>query len=113
MPIICSTKDGKGVIAVTGSMTAATVIEFRDELASWRQQEPDVRDFVLDLADVDLLDSAGIGVLMATLKRVTEHGGDMKIANLQSEPTAVFETTRANKVFEIFDSVDAAMASFH
>ena len=57
------------------------------------------------------MDSAGLGSLIAALKRITERGGDMKLACLQKKPRMVFEITRAYKVFEIFDTIEEALKS--
>ena len=64
---------------------------------------------MLDLAAMDFIDSAGLGVIIAILKRVTEQNGDIRIANLQRKARVVFEITRAYKIFEIFDSLEEAL----
>lgn len=110
--IDCTRKNGIGVVHVNGALTAATVDSFREQLAEWQSCERDVKDFVLDLEAVDFMDSAGLGTLIAALKRITEHGGDMKLACLQKKPRMVFEITRAHKVFEIYNSVDDALRAF-
>ena len=66
---------------------------------------------VVDLASVEQIDSAGLGCLVAALKRTSEAGGDLKIARLQKRPRLVFEITRSHRVFEIFDSVEEAMGA--
>ena len=108
----CTRRNGVGVVRVDGSLTAATVDAFREQLADWQDRERDVRNFVVDLEAVDFMDSAGLGTLIAALKRVTERGGDMKLACLQKKPRMVFEITRAHKVFEIYPSVDDALRAF-
>jgi anti-sigma B factor antagonist len=112
MLVTCTKIDGIGVVQVSKAMTAATVDAFRDQLASWQEAEGEVKNYVIDLEQVDFMDSAGLGTLIAVLKRVTERGGDMKIANLQKKPRMVFEITRAYKVFEIYDTVDDALKGF-
>ncbi len=110
--IDCVRKNKIGVVRVNRALTAATVDTFREQLSDWQDRERDVKNFVLDLEAVDFMDSAGLGSLIAALKRVTEHGGDMKLANLQKKPRMVFEITRAHKVFEIYNSVDDALRAF-
>jgi len=110
--IDCTKKNGIGVVRVNGALTAATVDSFREQLASWQDCERDIKNFVLDLEAVDFMDSAGLGTLIASLKRITEHGGDMKLACLQKKPRMVFEITRAHKVFEIYNSVEDALRAF-
>ncbi|AKJ64494.1 STAS domain-containing protein [Kiritimatiella glycovorans] len=112
MELNCTRKDNVGIVALHGALTAATVDAFREQLRSWQEAESDVLNYVVDMGDVDFMDSAGLGALIATLKRITERGGDLKIAGLQKKPRMVFEITRAYKVFEIYDSVDEAVRSY-
>lgn len=112
MLVNCSKTDGVGVVEVSNALTAATVDAFRAELSSWQEAEPDVKNYVINLASVDFMDSAGLGTLIAVLKRISERGGDMKIANLQKKPRMVFEITRAYKVFEIYENVEDAIKGF-
>ena len=112
MLVSCSKINGIGVVHIDRALTAATVDMFRDQLASWQEAEKAVRNYVIDLGNVDFMDSAGLGTLIAVLKRVSEHGGDMKIANLQKKPRMVFEITRAYKVFEIYETVEDAVRAF-
>ena len=110
--ITWSEMNGVGVIRINEALTAATVDAFHDEMIELQEAQPQIKQYVMDLEAVDFLDSAGLGTLMASLKWVTERGGDMKICHLQKKPRMVFEVTRAIKVFEIFDSVDEAVNSF-
>jgi anti-sigma B factor antagonist len=112
MVVTCSKEHGIGLIHVGSALTAATVDTFREQLSIWQSAEPDVKNYVIDLKQVDFMDSAGLGTLIAVLKRITERGGDMKIACLQKKPRMVFEITRAYKVFEIYDTVDEALNMF-
>lgn len=112
MQVTCTKNNGIGVVQVSKALTAATVDSFRDQLASWQDAEPDVKNYVMNLEEVDFMDSAGLGTLIAVLKRISEKGGDMKIACLQKKPRMVFEITRAYKVFEIYDSVEEALRAF-
>jgi len=113
MIVTCSKEHGIGVIQVSHTLTAATVDTFREQLAGWQAADPGVKNFVVDLKQVDFMDSAGLGTLIAVLKQITERGGDMKIACLQKKPRMVFEITRAYKVFEIYDTVDEALKKFN
>lgn len=112
MIVTCSKEQGIGIIQVSHALTAATVDTFREQLSGWQSGETDVKNYVMDLEQVDFMDSAGLGTLIAVLKRITERGGDMKIACLQKKPRMVFEITRAYKVFEIYDTVAEALEKF-
>lgn len=110
--IDCTRNNGIGVVKIECALSAATVDAFREELSDWQAREREVKNFVVDLKEVEFMDSAGLGALIAALKRVTERGGDMKLACLQKKPRMVFEITRAYKVFEIYNSVDEAVRAF-
>ena len=112
MLVNCSRKNGIGIFQIKKSLTAATVDALREQISSWQEAESDVKNYVIDMEKVEFMDSAGLGTLIAVLKRVTERGGDMKIAALQKKPRMVFEITRAYKVFEIFETVDDALKTF-
>lgn len=107
-----SITDGVGVVKISMALTAATVDSFRDQFLQWQESERGIKNYVVDLAAVDFMDSAGLGTLIAALKRIAERGGDLKVANLQKKPRMVFEITRAYKVFEIYDSVEDALWAF-
>lgn len=67
---------------------------------------------VVNLADVDYIDSAGIGMVVGKLKTVRERGGDMKLLNLNTRGQRVFGITKLVFVFETFDNERAAVKSF-
>lgn len=67
---------------------------------------------VIDMADIDFVDSSGLGSLVACLRSLNKQAGDMRIAALQNRVRAVFELIRLHHIFEIFDSSGAAVNSF-
>ncbi|HVQ40952.1 MAG TPA: STAS domain-containing protein [Vicinamibacterales bacterium] len=67
---------------------------------------------VVNLAEVDYIDSAGIGMVVGKLKTVRERGGDMKLLNLNTRGQRVFGITKLVFVFETFDNEKAAVRSF-
>lgn len=84
---------------------------FRDTLRGYK--EAGVKKVVVDLAKADLMDSSGIGEMIAGLTSMRNAGGDMCLANLQTRIRNVFLMTRLlGSVFEDYESVDVALASF-
>ncbi len=104
-------RDGKGIITICGPLNAEKVDAFREQMHCWMSENESVRIFVLDASEMDYIDSAGLGVLIALLKRTTEHGGDIRIAQLGNKARTVFEITRAFKIFEIFETVEEALGA--
>jgi len=104
-------REGKGVGTVSGPLNAANVDAFRERMQKWMAEHETNRQIVLDAGEMDYIDSAGLGVLIALLKRATERGGDIRIARLGNKARMVFEITRAFKIFEIFDTVEEALGA--
>ena len=67
---------------------------------------------VVDLADVIFIDSTALAVLVQGLKRCRQSQGDLFLCGLQSQVEIVFELTRLDKAFGIFNSLNAAIAGF-
>ena len=68
---------------------------------------------VFDMGKVDLVNSTGVSMLIAGLKILREAGGDLRLANLTGVAYKVIVTICGlGRVFEIYDSVDEAVASF-
>jgi len=62
----------------------------------------------IDFARVRYIDSAGLGVLVAALKRAREADGTIAIVCTNSQIRRIFEITGLAKVFEMVDDVEAA-----
>ncbi len=66
---------------------------------------------VLDFSGVEYISSVGLRVLILAARQVTAQGGRIAIAGLQPVVKEVFEISRFNLVFKIFDNVDAAVCA--
>jgi anti-sigma B factor antagonist len=53
----------------------------------------------LDLSQVPFMDSSSLGVVVASLKRVREKGGDMALIGLQGSPAKVMRLTGLDSIF--------------
>ncbi|MCD6505460.1 STAS domain-containing protein [Candidatus Poribacteria bacterium] len=67
---------------------------------------------ILDLSDVPLLDSSALGAIVATLTSVKKMGGNLVLFNPQKAVQKVLEITRLVSIFEIYDDLEVAVASF-
>ncbi len=109
MDINFELQNSVGIIQVTGRLDAYNATEMKDRFTEYSEQ---TINFVFDLSKLDFIDSTGLGSLVACLKAISEKDGDIKIANMSEKPRMVFEITRAYKIFEIYDDVDAAVMSY-
>lgn len=55
----------------------------------------------VDFKDLSYISSAGLGVLMATQKRLTENGQKLKLKNVSGHIREIFKIARFDLIFEI------------
>jgi anti-sigma B factor antagonist len=67
--------------------------------------------WVIDLAKVDFMDSAGLVSLITGLKAARQSGCRLVLCNVQPPVRLVLELTQLDSVFEIFDSYDAVLTT--
>lgn len=108
MKTTCETKKETGIISLSGALTAGVVDHLHDQFNNWFSDEKAIAHLIVNMTDVDVMDSSGLGALIGIMKTVSEKNIDMKIAALQDKPRLVFEITRAYKIFDIFETVDEA-----
>ena len=98
------------LVVLRGEIGTETVNQFKDKID---QIVADGKNkLVMDFQEVNYLNSMGLGVVAATLKKVKKNKGDLKLINLSPAVQELFELTRLTKVFEIFDSEEDAVKSF-
>lgn len=68
---------------------------------------------LLNLGDVDYIDSSGIGELVSGFTAVKGRGGDLKLLHLTKKVKDLLQLTRLYTVFEVFSDEPAALESFH
>ena len=67
---------------------------------------------VLDMTEVRYISSAGLRTLADVHSKNREAGGDLKLAALTLRVMRVFQIIGFDKFFDIYDTVDAALAGF-
>jgi len=67
---------------------------------------------VLNLAEVNYIDSSGVGELVKAHTTIRNKGGHLKLANLNERVHSLLEMTRLSSVFDIHKDEDSAVKSF-
>jgi anti-sigma B factor antagonist len=67
---------------------------------------------VVDLSDVDWMNSTGLGILISGLTTLRNNQGDLKLASVTDKIQSLLTITKLITVFEAYDSVDEAITSF-
>ena len=67
---------------------------------------------ILNLAEVDYIDSSGVGALVGSFITVRNNGGELKLLNLTQKVQDVLHVTKLYTVFDIKDDEFTAVKSF-
>lgn len=97
------------VIEVGGEVDVYTAPKLRESIVS--AVDDGHNRLIIDVEQVDFLDSTGLGVLVGSLKRVRAEGGSLDIVCTHERILKIFDITGLDKVFGLHDSVDAAIAA--
>ena len=68
-------------------------------------------NLILDLSDVDFINSSGLGTLVSILKNVRIVNGKMVLCNLAQYVQEIFEITQLSHIFDIYPTEQEAAAS--
>jgi anti-sigma B factor antagonist len=103
------TEGDRTVVSVGGEIDVYTAPKLREQLVDLVNAGQ--YHLVVDMEDVEFLDSTGLGVLVGGLKRVRAHDGSLRLVCTQERILKIFRITGLTKVFPIHDSVADAVAA--
>ncbi|MGQ0847372.1 MAG: STAS domain-containing protein [Sporichthyaceae bacterium] len=103
------TEGDRTVVTVGGEIDVYTAPKLREQLVDLVNAGQ--YHLVVDMEQVEFLDSTGLGVLVGGLKRVRAHDGSLRLVCTQERIVKIFRITGLTKVFPIHDSVAAAVAA--
>jgi len=104
----------KGVLhlrfAGDDSLDYASARQIRSEAVSKIDGSTDV---VVDLSEVEFIDSAGLTVLVSVFKAVLSHDRRVRFVGVRPGVVQILRVIRLTEIFEIFEDMPSALASLH
>lgn len=97
------------MLEVAGEVDLYTAPSLREKVISLVEQG--ARNLLVNLEQVGFMDSSGLGVLVAGLKRLKEAGGDMALVCRNGPALKVLAITGLDRVFRVHGSVADAVGS--
>ena len=83
---------------------------FSDELQ--KLIDEDKKNVIVNLEKVKFMNSSGLGILIAGLKKMRENGGDIKLANADKRISSLLMVSQLNTVFDHHKSLDEAIEAY-
>jgi anti-sigma B factor antagonist len=110
LKLAMTTKEGIVVVDCSGR------IVFGEESSLLREKVKEALSknnrIVLNLAEINYIDSGGLGTLVALRTSAQIAGGTIKLANLTKRVGDLLQVTKLLTVFDVFDSEAEAVESF-
>jgi anti-sigma B factor antagonist len=101
------TEGAKTVIEVAGEIDVYTAPRLREQIVQLVDEGK--YHLIVDMENVEFLDSTGLGVLVGGLKRVRAHDGSLHLVCTQERILKIFRITGLTKVFPLHGSVAEAV----
>lgn len=105
-------KTGKVLVIIPrqSRIDASVSTEFKGRMVDLINQGNKL--IVLDLSEVDFVDSSGLGVMVSSLKTI-DGDGDLVICCIRDTVMGLFKLTRMDRVFHIFPAQPDAVRALN
>lgn len=104
------TSESVTIFEMNGRFDTYTADKLRQMLEQALSQPP--AQIVVDLTGVGFVDSTALAALVQGMKRSRQQAGDLRLCGLGQSVRIIFELTRLDQAFEIYDKPREAIASF-
>lgn len=103
--------DGVTILDLSGRITLGEgSVQLRDAIRDLLAKGSKL--ILLNLADVNYIDSSGIGELVSAYTTVRNQGGELKLLNLTKKVHDLLQITKLYTVFDVKDDEASAIASY-
>lgn len=85
------------LLRIEGTLDAASAPDLRPTLDTLVAEGRTA--IVVDLSMLELIDSSGVGVIVALYKRIKALGGDVRIVGVRDQPLAILRLLRMDRIF--------------
>ncbi len=110
MKITTQTTHEVTVLRLGGRFDAHEVPDVRKALGDVTGQGNN--KIVVNLVEVNFIDSSGLASLVQGMKHCRSAGGDLYLCELRQPVRVIFELTRLDRAFAVFDGETEALAAF-
>jgi len=103
--------DGVNIVDCSGRITLGEgSVVLRDQIKDLLGKGQ--KKILLNLGDVNYIDSSGIGELVSAYTTVRNQGGELKLLNLTKKVHDLLQITKLYTVFDVKDDEAAAVKAF-
>ncbi len=97
------------IVSIKGELDAVTGPELANFFKVCMVEQ---KNLIADFSKVDYISSAGLRVLLATVKETRRISGDLRLSNVQENVNKVLKISGFVSILKIFPNTDSAIESF-
>jgi anti-sigma B factor antagonist len=91
-----NTEEDSTVLSINGELDALSVLDLRAVINKIGEDQPS--RVLIDLSHLRLIDSSGVGAIVALFKKVKAYDGSMAVVGVQDQPLAILRLLRLDRV---------------
>lgn len=110
MEILERNQNGVAVIEIKGRLDSKTTSDLEQKVLGILDSE--TQSLLVDMADLDYINSSGLRVLVMAYQRLKKSGGKLAICGTKDYIMEVFEIAGYHRLFNLFANQEEALASF-
>lgn len=101
---------GIPLIKLAGRFDAEAAAFVKGQIANLVNEEQP--NLLVEMSQVNFVDSLGLAALVSGLKLCRKNRGSLILVGIQSQVRTLFEITRLDQAFELYDDVESALEVF-
>lgn len=90
-------------------LDASNAKEFKQDVSALIE---DGMKAVLDMSQLQFVDSSGLGAILSCLRQLNKREGDLALCGMTKPVRTLFELVRMHRIFEIFNTSEEAARAF-
>ncbi|WP_413166953.1 STAS domain-containing protein [Capilliphycus salinus ALCB114379] len=84
--------------------------DLKEQVLAIEAEDPKL--WIIDLANVEFIDSSGLGALVTALKSSRKQGCRLVLCHPSATVKLILEITQLDRVFEVFDELEAIFSTY-
>ncbi len=98
------------VVRCPGDLNATRMVQIKSHFSRLMNQKR--KFFILDLAQANHADLAGLGILIDRIRKIRSLKGDIRLFNIRPEVSQILRMIGINQVIETYSNEEEARRSF-
>ena len=108
LKIVTRRESGLPIVSISGSCTMEQSMRIGETLVPLAT-DPAVTALILDLRDLDFIESSGLGDVIDAYQKCRKRGAELRLVGPTPSIMRVLEITRLDQLFRICDTVESAL----